>query len=123
MSINASFLGKIGRNATVNQSPTGVFTNFSVAVNDPFSKDNTEWVDCSFYGERGTKLAQHLVTGTKVFVTGRLNLERFLRKSGEKGSKLKLRVVDLEFASSKPKEEIQSQIDSSSHTDFMDIPF
>ncbi len=127
MSINASFIGNIGQSAKVNQSQSGVFTNFSVAVNDSFSKDKTEWVDCALFGERGTKLAQHLVSGTKVYVTGRLIKENFVTKNGETGSKLKLWVGDLEFASAKAKEDVQPEQKStnniSSSNNYQDIPF
>jgi single-strand DNA-binding protein len=126
MSINASFIGNIGQNAKINQAPTGSFTNFSVAVNDPFQKEKTEWVDCVVFGERGTKLAPHLVSGVKVYVTGKLNLETFVRKSGETGTKLKLWVGDLEFASAaKPKEDAPepSVVAEVPHTYMQDIPF
>jgi single-strand DNA-binding protein len=125
MAINASFVGNLGKDAELNQTKNGIFTNFSIAVNDPFLKEKTQWVSCSIYGERGIKLSEHLLQGTKVFVVGRLNLETFVKKSGETGAKLKMRVSDIEFAGSKPKEEVQDpQIrEENSYSSFQDIPF
>lgn len=126
MAINASFIGNIGQNAKTEQTSSGMFTNFSVAVSDSYSKGSTEWVTCSLFGERGTKLVQYLLTGVKVFVTGRLVKETFKKANGEAVTKLKLWVSDLEFAGSKQKEVSLNSLDQLPKQEdscYMDIPF
>ena len=70
---SATVTGNIGKNAELRQTQGGnSVLSFSVASN---SKERgaevTTWFDCSLWGPRGEKLAQHLTRGTKVAVSGR----------------------------------------------------
>jgi single-stranded DNA-binding protein len=65
--------GNLGKSAEVQSNQKGEFITFSVAVTEG-SKENkkTIWFGCSSYK---TNLAQYLLKGTKVVVTGTLIIE------------------------------------------------
>ena len=62
--------GSIGRDAETKETQSGSVTSFSVAVNN--RKNEATWYRCSLWGTRGEKLAQYLVKGGKVTVSGTL---------------------------------------------------
>jgi len=66
--IGQSELKEIGGNALL---------EFSLAVKKNYSKDknnDTQWFSCSLWGKRATALAQHLVKGAGIVVSGEMQL-------------------------------------------------
>lgn len=64
--------GNLTKDAAQRRTQSGdPVTSFSVAVNDPRTKDTT-FFDCSLWGVRGDKVAPYLTKGTKVTVIGDL---------------------------------------------------
>ena len=77
---------------------------FSVAVAGQ-QKDDTEWLECCFFGERARKVAPFLGKGSQVMVSGLLKKEIFTRKNGQTACQLKVLVRGLEFCGQAKKEE------------------
>lgn len=74
--------------------------NFTVAGKDGFGdREVTNWVDCALFGKRAETLGQYLKKGTKVTVKGSLRLETFQKRDGAEGSKLSVRVEDIDLGS------------------------
>ena len=77
--------GRIGRDAETKHTGSGkVVTNFSVAVDEyaGAGERNTLWVSCAMWGERGEKLAQYLVKGASVTVSGNAGVRTYEGKDG-----------------------------------------
>ena len=57
-----SAVGRIGRDAEVRYTQSGTaLTVFPLAVDDGIGdKKVTTWIDCAMWGERGTKIAEHI---------------------------------------------------------------
>ena len=94
---NATFAGRLGRDAEVRHTQSGQsVTGFAIAVDEYAGKGErrTLWVDCSMWGERGEKLAQHLTKGSAVAVSGQVGIQTFDGRNGPQ-SKLTLRVSDV----------------------------
>ncbi|MFT4179483.1 MAG: single-stranded DNA-binding protein [Thermomonas sp.] len=75
MSINiCTFKGRIGRDAVTRYTQGGkAVTGFSLAVDIGWGDNKaTLWIECNIWGERGEKLAQHLLKGTSPTVSGEL---------------------------------------------------
>lgn len=72
---NITIAGNIGKDAVVRTTPAGDnVTGWPVAVEDRTGKEkSTIWFDCSLWGKRGSALAQYLMKGTKVSVSGELS--------------------------------------------------
>lgn len=72
---------------------------FSVAVrtnkkgND--GKYLSQWFDCAIWGKRAESLVQYLAKGSKVTVTGEVELEQYQSKDGTPGAKMKVNVRDV----------------------------
>lgn len=78
-----TFAGNIGRDAETKTVGDTTVTNFSVAVNTGFGdKKSTLWVGCALWGARGQKLEQYLTSGTKVAVSGDIDVRAYSAKDG-----------------------------------------
>lgn len=66
--------GGITRDAVHKMAGQNPLTSFSVAVSEGFGQNKrTLYFDCSLWGTRGEKLAEHLTKGTRVCVSGDLS--------------------------------------------------
>ena len=94
---NATFAGRIGRDAEVRHTGGGKpVAGFSLAVDEYAGQGEkkTLWIDCSLWGDRAEKLAQYLAKGTPVAVSGQVGI-RVYESNGQTKSTLTLRVAEL----------------------------
>ena len=68
--------GNLGSDAVTRQTQKGdKVTSFNVGSKQGFGDSaSTNWFRCTIWGERGEKIAQYLLKGVKVFVTGELSI-------------------------------------------------
>lgn len=66
--------GNIGKDAEVRQTQGGkTVTGWTVAVDDGWGENKTTmWFDCSWWGQRGEKVAPYVRKGGKITVNGEL---------------------------------------------------
>lgn len=77
------FSGNIGRDAETKTVGDTTVTNFSLAINTGFGeKKSTLWVACALWGSRGQKLEQYLTSGSKVAVSGDIDVRAYSAKDG-----------------------------------------
>ena len=92
--------GRVGNDAEVKNVGDNTVCSFSVAhtekVYSPTPSEKTIWVTCSIWGERGVKLAPHIVKGTFVVVEGSGGVNAFM-KNGEAAAVIRCMVNSLEF--------------------------
>lgn len=71
---NCSFVGRVGRDAVVRYTQGGkAVTGWALAVDRGWGdQKQTVWLDCSWWGERGTKVADFIKKGDRLAVTGEL---------------------------------------------------
>lgn len=93
--IAATVVGNLGRDAELKTVGNTSVLSFAVASERKAKGEKTTtWVSCSLWGSRGEALAQYLVKGTKVAVTGELST----RESAKTGKTyLEVRVDQLEL--------------------------
>lgn len=79
-----TFSGYVGRDSEAKSLPSGQkVLNFSVGVTIGFGdKKETLWVSCAMWGERGEKLAQYIVKGVPVTVSGDVTVRAYSAKDG-----------------------------------------
>lgn len=87
--------GSLGKDAEVKYLPNGdAIANFSVA--DSQGKDKpTIWWNCGLYGKRAESLAQYLVKGQAVTVTGSVSEREWSDKNGQARKSMDVRVNDV----------------------------
>ena len=116
---NLVIAGGIGKDAVTRTTNDGdKVTGFSVGVSEGYGdKKKTLWFDCSWWGGRGEKLAQHLTKGSRVTVCGELST-----REHEGKTYLTLRVADLTLQGGGERRD--SQAPSGRYDDMSDpIPF
>jgi single-strand DNA-binding protein len=92
------FTGHIGKDAEVRHTAAGkVVASFSLANQVGYGdKAKTLWIRCNLWGDRGEKLAQYLLKGKKITVSGEITTSEY-EANGEKRFSLELFVRDLEL--------------------------
>jgi single-strand DNA-binding protein len=94
--------GRVGNDAEVKSVGDNTVCSFSVAhtekVYGPNPSEKTIWVTCSIWGERGVKLAPHILKGTYVVVEGSGGINAYLNKNnGAAEAVIRCMVNSLEF--------------------------
>ena len=123
---NLSLAGRLGRDAETRTTQSGTkVTQFSVPYDVGFGNSKkTVWVRCSFWGDRGEKVAPYLTKGAGVFVSGEPSINTFEGKSGFQSS-LELNVQSLKLLGGGKRDEPVADNAKATARDDMsdDIPF
>ena len=92
-----NFVGNIGNDAETRYTADGkAITSWSVALKSGFGKsEKTNWVRCSMFGDRGSKIAIYLTKGTQVAVSGEVSLNEYTNKQGENKASLECNVSNV----------------------------
>src|SRR5262245_25027236 len=99
MSLNVNSVtlaGHLTRDPEVRQVGEKSVANFSLAVNrrwkgqDGEMKDEVTFVDCEAWGRTGELVGQYLVKGSGCYLEGRLRLDSWQDKDGQKRSRMKV---------------------------------
>lgn len=84
-------VGNLGRDAELRYTPAGKpVATVSIAIDDPFVKDEatgrpvTEWYRVKIWGKQAETLKNFLVKGKQVYVEGRLSIQRWNGREGDK---------------------------------------
>jgi single-strand DNA-binding protein len=94
--------GRVGSDAEVKNVGDNTVCSFSVAhtekVYGATPSEKTIWVTCSIWGERGVKLAPHILKGTFVVVEGSGGVNAYINKNtGAAEAVIRCMVNSLEF--------------------------
>jgi single-strand DNA-binding protein len=94
--------GRVGNDAEVKNVGDNTVCSFSVAhtekVYSPTPSEKVVWITCSIWGERGVKLAPHILKGTFVVVEGSGGVNAYLNKNtGAAEAVIRCMVNSLEF--------------------------
>ena len=102
-------VGNLVRTPEIKRTPSGLaILDLSLAVNDRQKNQQTgEWedrpsyFDCTMFGKRAESVANYLSKGTKVGIEGKLRQESWTNKEGQKRTKVKVIVDEIEFMSNR----------------------
>ena len=74
--------GRVGGDAETRQAGNSEVTSFNVAVDQGFGeRKTTNWFRVSIWGDRGRKLAGHILKGNKIAVSGELEVGEYQGKT------------------------------------------
>lgn len=121
--------GNLGKDCRKGEAGGTAVLNFSIGVKSGYGdKEQTLWVDCALWGKQAeSKLADYLVKGQKVAVTGELG-----QREHEGKNYLTLRVASIDLCGGKseggqqaaPKPQQPAQVPSAGYGSLDDdIPF
>ena len=76
------FIGRLGRDPETRYTPSGdAVTNFSIAVGwKSKDKEGAEWVNIVAFGKLAEICGEYLAKGKQVFVSGRINTQKYQDK-------------------------------------------
>jgi len=135
--LNKVFLmGNVTRDPELRYTPNGMAVmDIGLAVNRKYRptdgsdlREETTFVDITFWAKQAETLGKYIRKGSPLFVEGRLKLDSWTNKEGQKRTKLKLVGENFQFLGSgsgqqgqqaqQPKEQSQAPFDEDD-----DIPF
>ena len=122
---NWNFTGNLGGDAETRFTQSGdAIVGFSVGVKSGYGdKATTTWARCSMFGKRGDAVAQYLVKGQLVGVTGEAALRPWKDKDGGEKQSLEVRVNDLTLLGKSDGARPAASAPAQPATDFDEIPF
>jgi len=99
-------MGRLTREPEMRSTPSGkTVCQFGLAVNRIYNNSNgerqeeTTFVDVEAWGGRAETISKYVNKGDPLFVEGRLRLDSWETKEGEKRSKMKVVLDNMEFIS------------------------
>lgn len=97
-------LGNITRDPQLSYLPSNTaVVEFGLAMNRKYKKqdgsqgEEVAFVDCQMFGKRAEVINKYVHKGDQLFVEGRLKLDQWQDKEGNKRSKLRVMVENFEF--------------------------
>ncbi|RIL95417.1 single-stranded DNA-binding protein [Staphylococcus chromogenes] len=123
--------GRITKDLELKPAGQTQVTNFSMAVDNPFKKDDASFFDIVAFGKTAELLNNYCGKGSKILIEGNLKQDRFQDKQGNNRSAVRVITNRVEFLDSKgqsnnqPKQQGQAQDNPFENSDdeFSDLPF
>lgn len=101
-------MGNLTRDPEMRMTPGGMaICKLGLAVNRVFTtkegekREETTFVDCDAFGRQAETISKYMSKGQSILVEGRLRLDQWESKEGEKRSKLSVVVENFQFGGSK----------------------
>lgn len=110
--------GRITKDLELKQAGQTTVTNFSLAVDNPFKKDDTSFFDVVAFGKTAELLNNYCSKGSKILVEGNLKQDRFTDKEGNNRSVVRVVANRVEFLDSKGSKQGQSEPKQQSNDPF-----
>ncbi len=96
-----TIIGNMTRDPETRQVNDKSVTNFTLAVNRPWKTDDADFIRCQAWGPMGENTAKYCGKGSKVGVTGRLQVRTFEDKEGNKKTIAEVSCNQVQFLDSK----------------------
>ena len=93
--------GRITKDLELKQAGQTTVTNFSLAVDNPFKRDDTSFFDVVAFGKTAEVLNNYCNKGSKILIEGNLKQDRFTDKEGNNRSVVRVVANRVEFLDSK----------------------
>jgi single-strand DNA-binding protein len=75
----------------------GVAVNRKYKTKDGQEREEVTFVDCECWGTRAEVIAKYFTKGKPIFIEGRLKLDTWEDKDGQKRSKMRVMIEDFQF--------------------------
>lgn len=123
--------GRITKDLELKPAGQTQVINFSMAVDNPFKKDDASFFDIVAFGKTAELLNNYCGKGSKILIEGNLKQDGFQDKEGNNRSVVRVIANRVEFLDSKgqsnnqPKQQGQVQDNPFDNSDdeFSDLPF
>ncbi len=127
---HVALMGNLTADVELRRLPSGVaVSSLRLAVTERFkskSGDNVEkpiYIDVDVWDRQAENCAQYLSKGSPVFVDGKLQMDEWTGKDGEKRSKLKVRAANVQFLSGGKRQDTPAEPSASPSVSSKDEPY
>lgn len=97
-------MGNLTRDVQLKSLPSGqAIAEIAIAINRKFKtkdgqdREEVTYVDCECWGPRAEVIAKYFSKGKPIFIEGRLRLDSWEDKDGQKRSKMRVVIDDFQF--------------------------
>ncbi|UEX89715.1 single-stranded DNA-binding protein [Staphylococcus ratti] len=101
--------GRITKELELKPAGQTEVTNFSLAVDNPYKKDDASFFDIVAFGKTAQLLNDYCGKGSKILIEGTLKQDRFKDKEGNNRSAVRVIANRIEFLDSKGQSNNQPQ--------------
>ena len=124
--------GRITKDLELKQAGQTQVINFSLAVDNPFKKDDASFFEIVAFGKTAELLNNYCGKGSKILIEGNLKQDRFTDKEGNNRSVVRVIANRIEFLDTKgsnqgqgaPKQQANSPFSNSApEVNNSDLPF
>ena len=109
---NIVLTGNMTRDPEARQVGDKTVCNFTLAVNRPWKTDDVDFIRCQAWGNIGGNTAKYCSKGSKVAVTGRLQVRSYEDKEGARKTIAEVNCSQVQFLDSKKGESNPSPEDN-----------
>lgn len=93
--------GRLTANPELKTTISDIYvTDFSIAVNRKFNKDQTDFINCQAWRQTAEFISKYFTKGQEILIIGELHIEKW-EKDGETRSAPRIVVDEVEFCGSK----------------------
>ena len=123
--------GRLTATPELKTTATDIYvTDFSVAVNRRFNKEQTDFINCQAWRQTAEFITKYFEKGQEILVVGELHIDKW-DKDGETRYLTKVSVDEVEFCGSKENNKDQKDVDTNTNDfagftpidDNSDLPF
>ncbi|MDM8326528.1 single-stranded DNA-binding protein [Staphylococcus felis] len=101
--------GRITKDLELKQAGQTQVTNFSIAVDNPYKKDDTSFFEIVTFGKTAELLNNYCGKGSKILIEGNLKQDRFEDKNGNNRSVVRVIANRIEFLDNKNDNQTNNQ--------------
>ena len=101
--------GRITKDLELKQAGQTQVTNFSMAVDNPYKRDDTSFFDIVAFGKTAELLNNYCGKGSKILIEGNLKQDRFQDKEGNNRSVVRVIANRIEFLDRKGSKQQNNQ--------------
>ena len=122
-------LGRLTKEIELKTTSSGKsVAKFTLAINNPYNRDETDFINCVVWEKKAENMAKFLTKGSQVGISGRLNVSSYEDKNGNKVWKTEVIVSDfylIESRKSDEKPQVKPQFEDGPTFDIedSDLPF
>ena len=114
--------GRITKDLELKQAGQTTVTNFSLAVDNPFKRDDASFFDIAAFGKTAELLNNYCNKGSKILIEGNLKQDRFTDKEGKNRWVVRVVANRVEFLDSKGSNQGQAAPKQQSNDPFANGP-
>ena len=105
-------IGNLTADPTYGEKDDVKYCNFTLAINNPYNRDDTEFVRVSTFGKQAESCRDFLQKGSQVCVEGRVKADAFINGKDEAQATFSISASEVQFLNRIKQREGQSKIDA-----------